>query len=273
MRKLIHLSDLHFGRSDPALLAPLIELVHRLKPHLVIVSGDLTQRARSAQFRQARDFLAALPTPQLVVPGNHDVPLHNVFARFARPLDKYCRYITDDLRPTYTDEEIAVVGINTARSLALQGGRINHEQMRWAQEQLCAVANDVVKIIVTHHPFDVPTGHSGRLVVGRAARAMSVLAECGADIFLAGHLHISHTGHTAERYKISGHSAVVVQAGTAVSTRSRGEFNSFNLLSVDSARLVIERCQWQPEQQRFDKTTPEEFVRTIEGWQRVTAEQ
>lgn len=269
MRKLIHLSDLHFGRTDPALLEPLIELTHRLAPDLVVISGDLTQRARSAQFRQARAFLDALPAPQLVVPGNHDVPLHNVFARFARPLDKYRRYITDELQPTYEDGEIAVVGINTARSLALQGGRINHEQMRWAQERLGAVANNVVKIIVTHHPFDVPAGHSGRLVVGRAARAMAVLAACGADIFLAGHLHVSHTSRTAQRYKISGHSAVVVQAGTAVSTRSRGEFNSFNLLSVDFSRLVVERYLWQPERQRFDKTAPEEFVRVAEGWQRV----
>jgi 3',5'-cyclic AMP phosphodiesterase CpdA len=270
MRTLIHLSDLHFGRTDSALLAPLIELAHRLVPDLVVVSGDLTQRARVTEFQQARAFLDALPVPQIVVPGNHDVPLHNLFARFVQPFKKYRRYISNNLQPAFDDEEIAVLGINTARSLTIKGGRISHAQMRWVQAKLCAVGNNVVKIVVTHHPFDVPDSHSGRLVVGRATRAMSMLAKCGADMFLAGHLHISHTGHTAERYKISGHSALVVQAGTAVSTRGREESNSFNVLSIDPPHVVVERYQWQPEQRQFGKTTPENFVRTAEGWQRLT---
>ena len=117
MRTLVHLSDLHFGRVDAALLAPLRALVERLEPDVVVVSGDLTQRARSGQFQQARVFLDSLPGPQIVVPGNHDVPLYNVFSRFLTPLVKYRRHVTDDLSPEYVDEEIAVLGINTARSL------------------------------------------------------------------------------------------------------------------------------------------------------------
>ena len=116
MRTLVHLSDLHFGRVDPALLSPLRALVEHLEPDVVVVSGDLTQRARSAQFQQARVFLDSLPGPQIVVPGNHDVPLYNVFSRFLTPLVKYRRHVTDDLSPEYVDEEIAVLGINTARS-------------------------------------------------------------------------------------------------------------------------------------------------------------
>ena len=109
MRTLVHLSDLHFGRIDHAILRPLIETVQGLKPDLVAVSGDLTQRARSTQFREARAFLDALPGPQIVVPGNHDVPLYNLFARFLRPLSKYQRYITDDLEPFYADAQIAIL--------------------------------------------------------------------------------------------------------------------------------------------------------------------
>src|SRR4030095_274047 len=129
MRTIVHLSDLHFGRIDPAVVAPLIETIRQIKPDLVAVSGDLTQRARSHQFEEARAFLDELPKPQIVVPGNHDVPLHNVFARFLEPLTKYRRYITDDLQPVYEDEEVAIVGVNTARSLVFKGGRINESQV------------------------------------------------------------------------------------------------------------------------------------------------
>jgi 3',5'-cyclic AMP phosphodiesterase CpdA len=98
MRTIVHLSDLHFGRVDQQLIEPLIKTISEIKPDLVAVSGDLTQRARSRQFVEARAFLDALPEPQIVVPGNHDIPLHNIFARFLGPLDKYRRYITDDLQ-------------------------------------------------------------------------------------------------------------------------------------------------------------------------------
>jgi 3',5'-cyclic AMP phosphodiesterase CpdA len=269
MRKLLHLSDLHFGRVDGALLAPLIGLAHRLRPDLVAVSGDLTQRARSAQFREARAFLDALPTPQLIVPGNHDVPLLNVLARFARPLTKYRRYITYDLQPSFQDKELIALGLNTARSLTLYGGRINRAQMHWAQQRMSTLDHNVFKLVVSHHPFDVPPGHSERHIVGRAAQAMLALAECGTDIFLAGHLHLSHTGHTARRYNIAGHSALVIQAGTAVSTRHRGELNSFNLLTLDFPRVTVERYAWQVAAQTFVKCIPEEFERKAEGWVRM----
>ena len=94
-----------------------------------------TQRARSREFEEARIFLGRLPQPQIVVPGNHDIPMHNVFERFARPLDKYRRYITDDLRPSYTYDELAILGVNTARSLTVKGGRINSEQITWLRER------------------------------------------------------------------------------------------------------------------------------------------
>jgi 3',5'-cyclic AMP phosphodiesterase CpdA len=129
MRTLVHLSDIHFGRVDQAIIEPLINLITELKPDVVAVSGDLTQRARSQQFKEARAFLDRLPKPQIVVPGNHDVPLYNIFARFITPLDKYRQFITEDLSPFYADEEVAVLGVNTARSLTIKGGRVNEEQV------------------------------------------------------------------------------------------------------------------------------------------------
>lgn len=269
MRTIVHLSDLHFGRVDQQLLDPLTKTISEMKPDLVAVSGDLTQRARSHQFLEARAFLDALPKPQIVVPGNHDIPLHNVFARFLSPLDKYRRYITDDLQPSFADEEMVVVGVSTARSLTFKGGRINHEQVARVREKMCAFPGDVVKILVTHHPFDLPEGYSERDLVGRAQMAMAGLAECGADLFLAGHLHVMHSGQTAKRYNIQGHSALVVQAGTATSTRGRGEANSFNLIRLYHPNITVERLGWSPENFSFGVVSKEDFRHSSEGWARV----
>lgn len=268
MRKIVHLSDLHFGRVNPSLIEPLIRTVREVGPDLVAISGDLTQRARSHQFQQARTFLDALPKPQIIVPGNHDIPLHNVFARFLEPLTKYKRYITDDLQPVYEDEEVVIIGVNTARSLVFKGGRINESQVGRLREKFCSLENGVVKVVVTHHPFDLPEGYDERALVGRARMAMTELAECGADLFLAGHLHVSHTGHT-KRYNISGHSALVVQAGTATSTRERGETNSFNLLRIAYPAIAVERFTWDALQSSFAVATTEQFKHTSEGWIRV----
>ena len=266
MRSIVHLSDIHFGRVNAEVISPLLDAITRINPDLVAVSGDLTQRARSRQFLEARAFLDELPKPQIIVPGNHDVPLHNVFARFAQPLAKYRRYITADLRPFYHDEELAVLGVNTARSLTIKGGRINENQIEWMREKLSAANPDCVKVVVTHHPFDLPEGHDERKLVGRARLAMETLANCGADLFLAGHLHVSHTTHSATRYKIKGHSALVVQAGTAASDRGRGEENSFNVLRVDRTHIAVERYEWQQDRREFGLTTTERFRHTPDGW-------
>ena len=272
MRTIVHLSDIHFGRVNHHVIAPLIESITKIDPDLVAVSGDLTQRARTVQFQEARQFLDALPQPQIVVPGNHDVPLYNVFARFGRPLDKYRRYITDDMQPFYADDEIAVIGINTARSLTTKYGRINERQIADVREKLCACQDKVTKIVVTHHPFDLPANHDEADLLGRSNLAMVALAECGADVLLAGHLHIGHTGHTAMRYKIEGHSALVVSAGTATSTRHRGEANSFNVVRISHQHISVERQVWQPNANAFAPTSAENFKFTSEGWTPVPDE-
>ncbi|HJP91290.1 MAG TPA: metallophosphoesterase family protein [Pyrinomonadaceae bacterium] len=265
MRRIVHLSDLHFGRVNPVLIDPLIKTIKEVEPDVIAVSGDLTQRARSYQFQQAHTFLEALPKPQIIVPGNHDIPLHNVFARFVEPLTKYKRYITDDLQPVYEDEEMVLVGVNTARSSVFKGGRINKSQTSRLRDKFCSLASGVVKGIVTHHPFDLPDGYTERDLVGRARMAMTELAACGADLFLAGHLHISHTGHT-KRYKIQGHSALVVQAGTATSTRERGEANSFNLLRIAYPKITVERFSWNSSTTSFALSTSEQFKHTDKEW-------
>jgi 3',5'-cyclic AMP phosphodiesterase CpdA len=269
MRTLVHLSDLHFGRVDPALIQPLVDAVTAASPHVVVVSGDLTQRARAAQFEAARNFLQRLPAPQIVVPGNHDIPLYNVFSRFLRPLHGFRRDITRDEEPFYADDEIAVLGINTARSMVFKGGRINEGQIARVRERLCGLGKDIIKIVATHHPFDLPPGSDERSLVGRAPKAMSAFAGCGVDLLLAGHMHVSHADSSAARYKTSGYSALVVQAGTATSVRGRGEANSFNIVRIDRPRIVVERWTWQPCENRFSVAETEGFEQTGEEWLRI----
>lgn len=153
MRTLIHLSDLHFGRINPALLDPLRRAVHDAKPDLVAISGDFTQRARRSQFAAARAFMDMLEPPKLSVPGNHDVPYWNVARRFLQPLTRFREFISKELEPEYQDEEMIVLGVNTARALAHGGGRINTRQVDRIIRRLAGLPEALVRIIVTHHPF------------------------------------------------------------------------------------------------------------------------
>ncbi len=266
MRTIVHLSDLHFGRVDERIIAPLVDRITSIRPDLIAVSGDLTQRARLRQFQQASAFLARLPFPKVVVPGNHDVPLFNVAARLVNPFGGYRRWISPDLEPAYIDEEVAVIGLNSARALIAGGrGRLNMEQIDAAAARLRTLPPAPIKVIVTHHPFDLPAGFPPEHLVGRAAMAMQHFAEVGADLFLAGHLHVSHVGHTADRYNIAGHSALVVQAGT-LSTRGRGELNTFNVLRIGRPEMAIERYSWETGRQGFDQSFAGTFRHTPEGW-------
>ncbi|MEP6657432.1 MAG: metallophosphoesterase family protein [Betaproteobacteria bacterium] len=269
MRTIIHISDLHFGRADSIVLEPLIGAIDHLRPDLIAVSGDLTQRARPEQFRCARQFLDRLAYPRIVVPGNHDVPLYNVFARFSSPLRHYERYITPDLAPFFRDDEIAVLGINTARSFTLKGGRINAGQVAGARARFGEVPAEVLKIVVTHHPFDVPAKTHERELVGRAGMAMEALAQCGVDMLLSGHLHAGRVATTGARFAIEGHAALVIQAGTATSTRTRNEFNAFNVVRTGPDTAMIEQHLWNPGTRRYEPAGFERFRSNAGQWVRI----
>jgi 3',5'-cyclic AMP phosphodiesterase CpdA len=267
MRTLVHLSDLHFGTVRQEIVLPLLSLLERIQPDLVAVSGDLTQRARKEQFAAARDFLDAMRFPKIVVPGNHDVPLYNLFARFVLKLARYRRYISDDLEPFYGDPEIAVLGINTARSATFKGGRINARQVARMQERLGPL-NGITKIVVTHHPFDLPEAYPDKALVGSARRAMQQLAGSGIDLFLAGHLHIGLSEPTALRFQIGGRSPLMIQAGTALSSRVRGEANSFNVIRIQHPNISVSRLTWRADLKVFVSTHADYFRHSEAGWAR-----
>lgn len=264
MKTIAHISDLHFGRETPAVAEALVRELATLSPTLVVASGDFTQRARTAEFRHARDYLARLPQPQLVVPGNHDVPLFDVFRRFFMPLKRYCRLISSELDPTYCDDQLLVAGLNTARSFTWKNGRISVEQIAALQGRLGA-AGLRVKVVVTHHPFLPPPGDTGIELVGRAARAMQVLDACNVDLLLAGHLHRGYAGDIRTHYPAARRAIIAVQAGTAISHRTRAhEANAYNVLRLERKCIGIEVRAWNGA--GFEPVRHTIYDRSDDGW-------
>jgi hypothetical protein len=159
-----------------------------------------------------------------------------------------------------------VIGVNTARSLTLKDGRINAQQMARVHSRFRDLDDRLTTIVVTHHPFDLSEGHGRGRIVGRASLAMRAFATCGADVLLSGHLHLSHTSNTATRYRADGFAALVVQAGTAASTRGRGEANTFNVIRCDGDDVGLERMTWDAQAGRFLDAGREAFHYTSQGW-------
>lgn len=269
MRTIAHVSDLHFGRIDPAASAALGAALRSLKPDLVIVSGDLTQRARSEQFREAAEFLAGLATPVLAVPGNHDVPLWHALARFLWPYHGYRRHIAVELEPVHEDAELLVLGLNSARSLAFYGGRLNSEQVGRAVERLRHAGRERLKIVVSHHPLSAPLSAGPEAeAVGRGARMYRRLVDAGGEVFLAGHFH--HTAHElAEPLATSRRRALLVHAGTATSTRRRAsEGNGFNLLRYAGGHLSVVHYEHRSQRSTdFVPVTSRDYHRGDYGWE------
>jgi len=246
MPRLIHLSDLHFGAHDERLVEAVEARVHEEKPHLVVISGDFTQRARTEQFQEACRFLDRLKQAGhevLGVPGNHDVPLYDVLRRFLSPLTRYKRFIDETLCPWHELDGAAVLGINTARSLTFSDGRISHEQMAFIRQAFERV-RDVPRILVTHHPlFALPVGGELAKAVGRSDLALDAIGEAGVDILLAGHNHTAST-HSARDLATRAGAALVIQAGTATSTRLRDEAQSFNRIDIEGERVTLTLQCW-----------------------------
>jgi 3',5'-cyclic AMP phosphodiesterase CpdA len=247
MKAIAHLSDLHFGTEDKTVLAALVndlDGVTAQKPTLVTISGDLTQRARANQFHAARHFLDNLLSPYIVVPGNHDVPLYDLFRRFWRPLDLYKQYITEDLTPVFMQDELAVMGITTAHGLTHKDGRVTREMA----DKVCATlsaSSAPWKILVAHHPFVIPHGVDDLPVKG-ADFALPQFERCGVDVILGGHLHVSHSSDAAG-FRSEDNKVICVAAGTAISKRLRGEANSYNRLCIDGEVLTVYHRVWNGE--------------------------
>jgi 3',5'-cyclic AMP phosphodiesterase CpdA len=248
MPRLVHLSDLHFGAHDQRLVEAVERRIDELKPDIVAISGDFTQRARTEQFRDACQFLERLQNSGhevLGVPGNHDVPLYDVLRRFLSPLARYRRFIDDNLCPFVELPGISILGINTARSLTFKDGRINHHQVDFIRETFSRTPRDAFRVLVTHHPlFALEVAGQTAPAIGRHELALDAVQEAGVDMLLAGHNHHA-SSHSASDLVTRAGGALVVQAGTATSTRVREQEQSFNSIDVADASVTITVNAWR----------------------------
>ena len=261
MARLVHLSDLHFGAHDDDLVAGVEQSVDALKPDLVVISGDFTQRARTEQFKDACEFLERIRDSGhevLGVPGNHDVPLYDVLRRFLSPLTRYRRYIDETLCPFIELPGVAVLGVNTARSLTFKGGRISEDQVKFVSETFSRTNPDAVRVLVTHHPmYAVPVGEELERAVGRNELALDAIEEAGVDLLLAGHAH--HASSEARDLVARAGGVLVVQAGTATSTRVREQGQSFNTIDIEPGTVTVTVNSWTGERFEPDAAQPYQY--------------
>ena len=261
MTRVIHLSDLHFGKDRQDLLEPLLESIERLTPDVVAISGDFTQRARESEYREARQFLDRIEVPVLAVPGNHDIPIHRPLTRFLSPWRYYRKFISADLTPIIETSDAVILGLNSVDRFSWQTGRMSGRQVRKACARMRPVDEHKLRILVQHHPLDHPNTTKKKPIPG-AEKALAKLIGCGADLILSGHLHIWHAGVFAQRATDQeGHTAIQLHAGTSLSSRVRGEPNDFNLIHVDPDYVEIERISFDETARRFQKAEARRFDR------------
>ena len=227
MALLLHWSDPHFGTEQPAVMAALVALSQQLRPDLLLLSGDITQRASARQFRAARAFADRLGAPLLAIPGNHDIPLFNLGQRLCRPYARYRAAFGDDLNPVHEAPDCLVLGVNTTRWWRHKNGQVSAAQIEQVANRLAAAGPQQLRLVVVHQPVAVlQAGEIHNRLRGQAA-ALPRWAAAGADLVLGGHIHLPYVTALAGLARPMW----AVQAGTAVSARVRdGVPNSVNLL-------------------------------------------
>lgn len=225
MKKLLHLSDLHFGSEMNLVLDVLIEEIKTIAPDYIVVSGDLTQRATHKQYQQARHFLQTISHHNILcVPGNHDISLHNIIERVFYPFYKYKKWIASDISMQYVCNSAAIFGINSATPCKWMSGYVSENQLMEAANFFQEQASNKVKIIVMHHNLIRSKRHK---IINDAEKIINYFIASKVNLVLSGHIHATHL----ELIKSTSlnHNMYIVTAGTPISYRTI-EPNSFNII-------------------------------------------
>lgn len=256
MSLLLHISDTHFGTEQPPVVDALRAMAHELRPQVVVLSGDITQRARSAQFAAARAFCDSLQAPHLLaLPGNHDIPLYNLAARMFQPYAGYTAAFGTDLEPVLDLPELLVIGVNTTRARRHKDGEVSVAQINRVVHLLRGARPEQLRVVVTHQPACVmrPEDEPDRLHGGEAA--VKAWSRAGADLVLGGHIHLPYLSDLCALKVVPDGRTYCLQAGTAVSHRVRhGTPNSVNLIHWDQGQCKVERWDYDLADSRFEPT-------------------
>ncbi len=255
LRRVLHISDVHFGPPHrPGLSKAIVAMVEARRPDLVVVSGDLTQRAKPEQFKQARAFVDSLAAPTITVPGNHDVPLWRVWERVFNPYGAYRKHFDQALEPLFEDEEMFVVGINTAHGWTFTEGRISLTSLERVAEQLERAPEGVFKVVVAHHPLIPPPRFGRQEFISNAAEAVDVFSSAGVDLVLSGHRHQSFLANSEEFYPKGRTPVLLLNSGTTTSDRGRGcekDKNTCYWIELDSELIRVSLLRWEDSARRF----------------------
>ncbi|WP_029891413.1 metallophosphoesterase family protein [Polycyclovorans algicola] len=244
MSLLLQISDTHFGTEQPRVVEALVALAQALQPDLVVLSGDITQRARRSEFASARRFMARLDgPPTLVLPGNHDIPLFNLVARVVNPYGNHRRSFGTPLAPVIETPECLVIGVNTTRPWRHKDGEVSADQIEHVSQRLRVAPPEQLRIVVTHQPLHVPDQRDAHNLLHGHEAAARAWAAAGADVVMGGHIHRPYVRSVRDRFPDLLRELWCVQAGTAVSSRIRQEApNSVNVLQYD-ARQRPSQCE------------------------------
>lgn len=255
MRTLLHISDVHFGPPHlPRVAQGVLDFIGRHQPGLVILSGDLTQRAKPKQFQEARAFVDSIPVPTIVVPGNHDVPLYRFWERAFNPFGCYRQHFSPELEPVFRDEELLVVGINTAFGWTVKEGRITLRRLQEVAKVFEEAPDGLFKVVVAHHHTIPPPNFGTQRVLVNAYEAIDLFSTAGVDLILSGHLHQTYIGNSEEFYPKGRPPVVILHSGTTTSRRGRAgerEKNSCNWIRIDERSMIVSHYRWHDSLGRF----------------------
>ena len=267
MLRLAHLSDLHFGAADPEALEALKEAVAKTDPDLAIVTGDVTQSGRRREFAEASKYFKAFKAPLFILPGNHDAPVYSLPLRFVDPWKRFREAFGTQTDAAIHLEGATIVGLNSARraspSLDWSLGQISSAQLRLTEEEFARAPEGAARIVALHHPVIPGPGRAGAAVVGSAETALEAFARDKVDLILTGHVHVAD----ADAHEHYGRSMIIARAGTASSTRVRGEAPSFNLIELSEGRADIDTLSLGAD--GYQSTARRRFVPAPEGWRRA----
>jgi 3',5'-cyclic AMP phosphodiesterase CpdA len=258
MTVLLQISDPHFGTERPEVVEALVRLAQSQRPDVVVLSGDITQRATKRQFAAARAFCDRLGAGALlVIPGNHDIPLFDLGRRALRPYARYSAAFGEALESEWSSAGMLVLTLNTTRPWRHKNGAVSATQIERVEARLAQASPAQLRVVVVHQPLAVYRPQDEPELLRGHAAALRRWAAAGVDVVLGGHIHLPYVLAAHQRDAALAQPLWVVQAGTAVSSRVRHEAgNSVNLLrrlGGDAPRTCrIERWDWRQASGSFE---------------------